>query len=175
MRGRGRPLRRMLAVLGAGLSALFGTGAAAFNEEVFSDGIYFVYRETTSCALYADYPEDTMLRVAYRPSSKTVFFAVVGPKWARRVKEGEAHTVRIGLTDRPGWAIGLPVLGFRQPSPDDGRIGVSGGHSIELLRRLQASQTVSVTLLGEEVERLPINGIRPAIEKLIACGEAHFG
>jgi hypothetical protein len=147
---------------------------ASAGEQVFTDGAYFVYREDQSCALYADYPNDVMLRVSYRPQTEQVFFNVVSPHWKARIRAGATYTAVFHFREDMRTGYGVPAVGAAQPG-DDLRVGVGGLAPPNFLRRLEGTAGVRISLDGEELTRMSTPGIRIPVGKLIDCSRKHFG
>ena len=166
-------MKRILAAVLA-----LATPAMAEGQRVFTDGDYFVYREAESCALYADYPKDVMLRVSYRPRAEQTFVSVVAPDWGDRIKVGDPYTAVFYYKEDMNNGYGVPVVGMR-PREGDDRVGVAGLAPPGFLERLQSTEGVLVTLHGGvnggELTRMLTPGIRKAVDELIACSRKHFG
>jgi hypothetical protein len=117
-----------LACLVAGLSLASAASAQIEQSLVKQWGErFYLYRDAKGCALYIDYPDGRMIRLANRPSENMVYVNVVGPAWTElRPDLGKSASFTL-FFKRGSMRFGQVALG--QVIEDaDGRFGYGGSN-----------------------------------------------
>lgn len=147
-------------VLAAALAA-----SAQGSPPVYQANGFFVYREDQSCALYADTPAGTMIRISYTAAAGNVFFSAVRSTWPA-LKSGFQLMVEFDDSRR---VTVIPVAPY---GIDDGRNGFSGQASTDFLDEFARGRTLILRADlqgGAPIERFNLVGSGAAIAQLRRC------
>jgi hypothetical protein len=132
----------------------------------------FLYRDPKGCALYIDYPDGRMIRVANRPAESMLYVNIVSPAWTE-LQEQVGKSAQFGLFFRRGsMRVGQIALG--QIIEQAGKYGYGGSNiGTDVLIDLAHEGSMEIEPYVDE-KRLPtltfdLTGIAPAIEELSYC------
>ena len=140
--------------------------AAEAKEPIWTDGNFYLYDEDNSCALYASYSDDAMLRISYKGSTDQVFYGFYSNSFSR-MPLSETMTIVFATEDDP-----KNLLGYVATIVDNGdRKGIAGSADSRLLEHLQGAQNLQIFgPLMLPIADLNTQGLDDGVRRMRQCG-----
>lgn len=145
---------------------LFTSQASAEKTKLYSELHYTVYDNTKSCELYADYEDQSMLRISYNGSTNKVNLTYYSNEWVKMVDQ-DIFIISLSTADEPKKHIS--GVGMIVDKGDQKGIHRVGGE--EILNMLQGAKVLIIKGPGLlPLASLDVSGMDPAMKRLRVCG-----
>ncbi|MAM38830.1 MAG: hypothetical protein CL949_10100 [Erythrobacter sp.] len=138
------------------------------KEPIWTDELWYLYDEANSCAVYADYPDGGMFRIAYKASEEIVYVNYFSPNLVDMII-GEQLTIVIGSEADPVQRRGFPAKVVSNGNDK----GIAFSSPPDLIEFLGSTKKLSIFGPGlVPIARLTIPDTEQAFKLMKVCGRS---